>query len=235
MGCDIHLFLEKRNEASGKWEAVKGVNEPEVKSLHSIIEKCKSRGESTEYWEQRIQEEQNGTYDFIYSGRNYTLFSILAGVRNSCSLKPIREPRGIPSDVSDSVIAGSDEWGPDGHSHSYLSVKELLEFDWSQGFKREGWVNSEDYKEFKENGSPSTWSRSVGGGGVDHVTNYDMDNFIADNGEYWAFGRSPYTLVHWNESFKDCVGSFYSWSIPKMKELAGDDLESVRIVFWFDN
>ncbi|WP_410769609.1 hypothetical protein [Fontibacillus sp. BL9] len=235
MGCDIHLFVEKRNVLSGKWEAIKGVNEPEILDLKSLVQKCKTRAEDTTYWEQRIQEEESGVFDFLHSGRNYTLFSLLAGVRNSYGLNPIHEPKGLPSDISYKVKESSDDWGGDGHSHSYLTAKELLNFDWSQSIKLEGWVNVEGYKEFKENGSPSTWSRSVGGGGVDHVTHYDMENFIANNGEYYGFGRSPYTLVQWTLSCEDHLASFYTWSIPKLKELAGEDLESVRIVFWFDN
>jgi hypothetical protein len=234
MGCDIHLFVEKR-QSDGSWSAIQGVNEPEIDDLQGYLEMSKERGEDPSYWELRIQEEKAGTFDFVSTGRNYMLFAILAGVRNYYSLTPISKPRGLPGDVSDQVRSNSEEWGDDGHSHSYLSITDLFAFNWESGFIQEGWVDAKNYQAFKENGRPGSWSRSVGGGGVDHVTHYDMDNFLANNGEYYALGSSPYTLVQWKETYKDKVGTFYSWSIPKLKELAEDDPGSVRIVFWFDN
>lgn len=52
--------------------------------------------------------------------RNYTRFAALANVRGEGGL----EPKGIPSDASDTTQALSDEWGGDGHSHSWLPVDE---------------------------------------------------------------------------------------------------------------
>ncbi|EJW19182.1 hypothetical protein M5X00_17335 [Paenibacillus alvei] len=234
MGCDIHLFVERKGD-DGLWRAVMGVNEPKIEELRSYIQKDKERGVTTVYWETRLQEEEAGTFNFLHDGRNYNLFSILAGVRNNHRISAISEPRGLPDDVTEKVESISDEWGSDGHSHSYLSATELVQFDWNQFIKLEGWVDANNYKEFKEKGSPFMWSRSVGGGSADHVTHYDMESFIAKDDNYFSFGSTPYTLVQWEKSYRDCVGSFYTWSIPKIKELAGNDLESVRIVFWFDN
>lgn len=234
MGCDIHLYTEKR-QVDGTWVAIEGVNEPKVKEYEELAEKCKSRGESPDYWLERVKELREGDFNFIWDDRSYILFAILAGVRNSYQVTPISAPKGLPSDISEVAKERADYWGVDGHSHSYLTVAELSAFDGDQGFQQEGWVSPENYKRWKENGSPDMWSRSVGGGGTDHVTHYDMENFIADNGEYYSFGRTPYTLVQWKNSYKDCVGSFHTWSVPKLRELAGDDLESIRIVFWFDN
>ena len=113
MGTDIHAHAEFRNNA-GQW--------------------------------QKIQE-----YD-PFEGRNYNAFSLFAGVRfrndfhgryvsvydeffwaEMCvTPHPIAQPRGLPEDVSPSVKAESDSWGPDGHSHSWLSVDELTSYDYDK-------------------------------------------------------------------------------------------------------
>lgn len=92
MGCDIHVFLEKKNKA-GTYEMVEGE---------------------------------------ILDHRSYALFGFLANVRNYSAVKPISEPRGIPSDVSWPVSDEIKSWDGDGHGHSWLSVKELTEFDYNQ-------------------------------------------------------------------------------------------------------
>ena len=55
--------------------------------------------------------------------RNYELFGRLAGVR--CRERVIAEPRGIPADVSNVVRREYDGWGVDGHSASWLTLREL--------------------------------------------------------------------------------------------------------------
>ncbi len=37
-------------------------------------------------------------------------------------------PKGLPDNVSIEVKTESDEWGIDGHSHSFLTLKELLDY-----------------------------------------------------------------------------------------------------------
>ncbi|ALH46411.1 hypothetical protein ABNC92_10845 [Paenibacillus larvae] len=212
MGCDIHLFVEKK--VNGSWEALKGINEPRIQDFHSMLQRCKKRGEGTSLWGEWIKKEQEGTYDFVDIHRNYRLYAALANVRNYYynRVKPISEPRGLPSDVSTVVKEKADEWD-EAHDHSYLTVKELSEFDWDQKICFEGFVGDEQYSEFLKNGAPTWWYR--------------------DESE-WG-GITLCRLIQWTESLKDCVDTFFTWSIPKLIELADGDLESVRIVFWFDN
>lgn len=54
------------------------------------------------------------------TGRNYALFAALAGVRGKGPA-----PRDLPDDVSVVVKKASDMWGCDGHSHSWISLKEF--------------------------------------------------------------------------------------------------------------
>ncbi|ASA22343.1 hypothetical protein [Paenibacillus donghaensis] len=232
MGCDIHLFVEKK--INGKWLAVKGVNEPEIKEAEEFIENIKARGESADYWEKRIEELRQGTQGYIWDGRHYLLFEALAGVRANHEITPISEPKGLPEDISAEVKDSAEGWGGDGHSHSYLTAAELNAYKWDQTIAREGFVNVHQFKEFQEKGSPSGWCGSVGGGGVRHVTNHKMKKQIEDD---FPFGDSSsyYTLVRWEKSLREALGSFCSWSLPELNKLVEGNPENVRIVFWFDN
>ncbi|WP_317970333.1 hypothetical protein [Paenibacillus sp. CCS19] len=67
--------------------------------------------------------------------RNYLLFAILANVRNHYNIQPISQPKGLPEDVSHEVKKQSDEENGDAHTRSWLTLKELLEYDWQQKFE----------------------------------------------------------------------------------------------------
>ena len=51
--------------------------------------------------------------------RNYRRFAALAGVRGEGPA-----PRGLPDDISETAQFIVDEWGADGHSHSWLPLEE---------------------------------------------------------------------------------------------------------------
>lgn len=95
MGCDIHIFLERKNNEN-HW-------------VDSMIYE---------------NDEFDGFESLSYYPRNYTLFATLAGVRGD---NPIANPRGIPEDCSLEYKKMCDDWGDDGHSHSYFTLRELLD------------------------------------------------------------------------------------------------------------
>lgn len=64
--------------------------------------------------------------------RSYALFGFLADVRNYSEVPPIAPQRGIPDDVSGDVQAAYENWDSDAHSSSWLSLAELLAFDYDQ-------------------------------------------------------------------------------------------------------
>ena len=79
-----------------------------------------------------------------YGGRCYSLFGILAGVRNTSNpmigseFKSAKfNLKGIPDDASPTVKSTSDEWDIDGHSHNYFTVQELLDSDYNKMDKNE--------------------------------------------------------------------------------------------------
>lgn len=61
--------------------------------------------------------------------RNYPLFELLAGVRGDVR-NAISPPKGLPSDMTNVTKFDCNErWGLDGHSHSWVSAKEISEIE----------------------------------------------------------------------------------------------------------
>lgn len=103
MGCDIHLDVELRQD-DGSWAPAPP---PPLANI--------------------------GSYQYQpdhYDGRNYVLFAALADVRNRGGIEPIHLPRGLPADVSDAHAERATEYGIDGHSHSWHTLRHLLDYDW---------------------------------------------------------------------------------------------------------
>lgn len=95
MGCDIHLFKEKK--VNGQWVTADDWSNEEGELY------CESSN---------------------YSDRNYNLFGFLSkGVRRNHEKS--FNAKGMPSDASDEVKKCCESWGGDGHSHNYLTMEEL--------------------------------------------------------------------------------------------------------------
>jgi hypothetical protein len=233
MGCDIHLYVEAKK--NGKWEAID-----------------KWQTDSDGYFCVPYEER-------FYTGRNYNLFSILADVRNGYGFagsdtgdgfKPISSPKGNPSDISEQVKAESDKWGSDGHSHSFLTLKELLDYDWTQKTTLRGTVNAVEYFKWsqfeKDQGNgPESYCGSVSGSAVKNISEKEMSEKIKEvlNLDLPSYAlkvkaiedamRSTYCRVSWESPYYKCAGSFLSTVIPRLLRLGNP--EDARIVFWFDN
>lgn len=129
MGCDIHFFTE-RNTSSNNYQGPKDLSEDRNNKIEQIIDNkpVEERWVSADYWEIEDESWSVPYSRSYYRGRNYYLFSILAGVRGDT--EPIDYPRGIPEDSSSGYSYITNQWEGDGHSHSYFTLKELLEVDW---------------------------------------------------------------------------------------------------------
>ena len=68
-------------------------------------------------------------------GRDYLIFAVLANVRNYDNVPYISAPRGVPSNACSPYRAWSQKMGVDGHSHSWLLLRELKEFDIEQEYE----------------------------------------------------------------------------------------------------
>ncbi len=115
MGCDIHSFAEVK--IKHKWRKV---------------------GDefSLDDWSKRYCGKEKEESPFGW--RHYSMFAILADVRNSGDYEPISRPKGIPNDICGQIKYEYEEWEDDAHSASYLSLKELLEFDFEKTLSPDG-------------------------------------------------------------------------------------------------
>lgn len=217
MGCDIHLYVE--GKLDGKWHPTKG---------ESYYYKKYGMGEELVY------------EDWLYPHRNYTLFAILANVRNDygCAgcdigdpLNYIDEPRGLPLDVSPFIAQEYAIWDGGAHSASYFTLQELLDFDWTQIATRRGYVTENGFTQYKREGQPSYWCGGFSGATLKDIPNSEMEAIISGVKEREP-GIKYYTQIEWKEPYMDAVDIFYD-NIMKLKEIV--DPENTRIVFWFDN
>ncbi len=231
MGCDIHSFAEVK--INGTWEPVltKPFKNPYYNSERpTVIE------DDYEWNAEKTNQP--------YTGRNYDLFAILADVRNGRGFagiktgegfNPISEPKGLPDDVTDYTEGKSEEWGEDGHSHSFFTVKELKDYDWHQVTMKRAVLSLQQYKEIKDNGTvPDCYSADVSGGNVVKVEEHEADMILdgkLPNTLY--FGKEIYVIYHWAIKYADHCQFFLNDTIPSLESLG--DPEDVRIVFFFDN
>jgi hypothetical protein len=114
MGCDIHLFVEKKKW--GKWVSCDEWREDDccddkVMRLHRPI----------------------------YRERDYTTFAMLAGVRSWLTIDQKFPTKGFPKDASKEVrklynVYGGNGEHSDAHSASYLTLTELKAIDWTKEY-----------------------------------------------------------------------------------------------------
>ena len=185
MGCDIHLSVERKNPLTGCWELVS----PEGLAPQTDWEK------------------KNNRWDW-YGGRNYGLFSILANVRNGYGFggvdtgdgyRPISKPKGVPVDASAKYKKEVNRWGVDGHSHSYLTLQDLLDYDWEQVTVRRGLVGALEFFHMLQrgDGKPQSW---CGGYSGPKVSLAQMEKFVRTTAFINTLQKN---VQHWEESFQD--------------------------------
>ena len=200
MGCDIHIYLENKKTVEGKEKWVSA----------DVYKKNRYYDEDDKY-------EKEFEFVEIYQDRDYSLFSLLADVRNYSKNEPISKPRGIPSDCCKEIMEEYERWGEDGHSHSYYTLKELLEYQSKQvPVKYSGLVDDEGVKEIEKGNMPKYWCQ-------------------------WS-SNEKLTYKEWEfkeDKLKPIIDKIYD----RLKELwfyytdedITKDAEKIRIVFWFDN
>lgn len=108
MGCDIHIVVEKK--WNDRWVGLRELGFMTVDERDPIF-----------------REDRDGRrfpVRYVASpawSRNYDLFAEIAGVRGAGP-----EPRGMPDNASELTQMLSEQWGCDGHSHSWLLMDEAL-------------------------------------------------------------------------------------------------------------
>ena len=201
MGCDIHMFTEIKRTIDDKprW----------VNSDRWVPNPYYIYGNDDEKQYERPWECHS-----IYDGRNYELFSVLANVRGYGPA--ILEPRGLPDDICVLTKAESDRWDGDGHSYSYFTLRELVEYYNNNPYRDvNGYISQEDAKKLDEEGIiPEDWYWVDGEDKV--YREWKMESLIKP------------LIDKLKLRYKD---EFYTW--PENQTM--EDHEKIRIVFWFDN
>jgi hypothetical protein len=106
MGCDIHLVLEQRD--GDKWVGV-----------DTFVSHNRAYA----------KDEMDAYSSPIARQRNYNRFAALAGVRGKGPAA-----RGIPDNASDTARFLVKSWASDGHSHSWLPMKEAAQIWLNTGY-----------------------------------------------------------------------------------------------------
>lgn len=115
MGCDIHTYAEKKTPAASTYLEIDGTSAPAESAYVPL--------------------------DFSpFDCRSYGMFGFLADVRNYSKVPPLAEQRGVPADSPEHGYYHQDS---DYHSASWLSVAELLAFDYDQTFEDRRYTRQE--------------------------------------------------------------------------------------------
>jgi hypothetical protein len=261
MECDIHLFVEKRE--NGKWRRMHPPPEARDPDYAEDADK-----EGADAWVMKYAETA------WFTDRNYNAFGILANVRNGTGFAnistgggfiPIAEPRGWPTDLSpelEKLIYQSEREDdeneevdigvmPGDHSESWVTLAELLAYNWDRYARKTGVLDLVTYAEWRETGcvgQPKQWCGGISGPNV--VTLDEAKYLAASVGAYddehqglgmpkvlrLPDGKEIHVRCCWSVSYKEAAGGLYSRLIPELQKLAGDGpAEDVRIVFNFDS
>lgn len=240
MGTDIHMACEVRR--NGKWELVKD----KVFKNSWYVPDSKYSFQQDEF-----------TY-IPYDSRCYNLFAILANVRNGLGFagikigepfNPISTPKGYPDDMCEELNRDVNNEYEEGafdnrptlsgdHSGSWLTLKELLDYDWEQTHRDYGCVNEDTYRDYIMKGiHPESWSGNVSGPSIVHISEKEMVDLIQER--YARKGdKQYYTHCYFTpKTYKDASGGFYDDVIPVLQTLIpdGGTAEDVRLIFDFDS
>lgn len=213
MGCDIHIWIEKR--VDGQWQPAE------------------------DYQEEGLYQSD------IYQGCNYRLFAVLADVRNSDDVKPIAPPRGVPQDASTIVQELVHDYAD--HSHSWFTLRELLDFGWMRPHRHATQVNGTEYERWsrwdkREGVHPKSSFPSRGGPGITTITMAQADEMLVGL-DWTARARKGEQMERYNVDIeweapivREC-GDFFSETIPTLIKMAGGsrNADDLRIVFGFDS
>ena len=191
MGCDIHMYIEKMR--NGKWVPAQGF----VEIDDGVIDV---------------------PYNDRFSDRDYLLFGMLAGVRDSTN--QMFEPKGFPSDASPELNAVYKGWEPVAHTPSYLTLAELNGLNWDG--------SAIIIKRMFQKNQLKAFRNSVKKG--------DPDYSIIQSWCSWASDRENWVEAEIQVPMKYQFSRFYYNVVSRLHSYDRRCNENeIRIVFWFDN
>lgn len=207
MGCDIHMYVEYKR---------KNMNNEEV-WIHGDYFKpnpCFAMFDKND-----INDEPAFERIELHGNRDYTLFSTLAGVRDYTDMViPVAPPKGEPNDCSEYVKEEMQQWEGDAHTHSYLTLKELKDYQATNPVMHyTGLISPSQLKAFDEHGTkPQSWCQGT------NIEGYERRSWTEENTSLIPLIEKLQKRGH--ELLQ------YDW-----QDWNAENEDKVRIVFWFDN
>lgn len=208
MKQNIHIFLEQKSK-NGKWKSL---------DKWSISNKvC-------------YVDYENSFFPDLSS--SYDLFT-----------KEISEVRGIPEGINSNLKNCLESWKSDSHSHSWLLASEIRDFDWEKKLKITDYVSMEMYYEIMKGKSPFyTFSkRCYPSDQSEEISEEEMRNFInklsfKTEDELYKKINKTAKVYYCKATWEDTYEKVYPWYVWFLKDLEKfGDLNSIRLVFWYDN
>lgn len=225
MGTDIHIRVEQFTD-DGWVERESSIKEP--------CWACKETGKDSKrpgmecFWCKGTGIRHVTDW---FDGRNYTLFALLAGIRNYYDIQPLSPPRGIPDDACE-------EWrryvNDTCHSASWLLVEEIASAPWDKPITMSGFVCAEVYRNFRDNGGDPLPRSGGVGGAAKRISNKEMDDLLLKTVPGDPKLQHVYTEVKWKEILKSECQWFYEKTLPALVELRQEG-KPVRMLFAFDS
>lgn len=199
MGCDIHTRVEYLDR-NGNWVCgdffrvnpyYRG-DSPSESDPYSVVGLCDER--------------------------DYSLFAVLANVRNYGDTDYIDEPRGIPEDACARTRNDYAVWGDDAHSASWFTLKELMEWnETAPPFREAGFVSPEDAAKLDAGaGTPSCWCQWTSQKSWVH--------------REWVADKKPLDRL-----IRELIRRGDDLWLWFDEEQARERADKLRFVFWFDN
>ncbi|MBV1831591.1 hypothetical protein HNW77_12870 [Komagataeibacter sp. AV436] len=162
---------------------------------------------------------------------------------------PVSPARGIPDDATPQYRQFAAEWGEDGHSHSYLTLRELLDYDWTHRVRLEGWLNLGEWVTWTGNNrakAPDTYCAGIIGRSIRHVSTGTMEKLLEryhalsagqERASFLAENADTYAQATWQIPAYAAIDYFWAETVPVLLHIARgtSGLDRVRIVFFFNN
>lgn len=197
MGCDIHLHVEILIQ--GNWIELYPTD------LTTPFRQDVPNSPLANYW---------------YTGRNYSLFGVLADVRTR-ELAPICEPRGLPEDVTDPVALSLTHL--DYHSSSWIRLDEWLSYDFMGLIEHSLWVHTTNPQEIER-------TRYLLRQGMPITLPWEDNPPEEDQHEWTNIVYHLYAGQYIDDEFTRMVQSLIRYAINNQH-----DISDIRFVFAFDN
>lgn len=153
----------------------------------------------------------------LYDTRNYSLFAILADVRNHEGYECIAPPRGLPDGLSPEIENWFEHYQEDAFSASWFTLEELVHFDWhGKRIQIYAMVDERVTHLFHpEHGFPfRDWPAGI-------QCSYST-----------TAPEAPYSNANWTETYAEAAGLDFLELLDTFSQQYGVS-KDVRFVFWF--